>query len=206
MLDVVYEGARSIGPVPHEGAARGRLGIDPDAFHIDPVAAQAIEIDPPEVIVPHATDDGGRLAELRGLVDEDRRRAGRKGANQADRFAKSVALVGRHDLDEDLADREDRFHRSAHPVAAVDIVGLRHDVVGVFACEECREAANLVGARHASERHRRADDALLLARLQVLVLGEHRVDVIPVLVVDDARRDAVHVDAVLDEIQARALR
>ena len=61
VLDVVHEGARSIGPVPHEGAARGHLGVDPDAFHVDPVTAQAIEIDPPEVIVPHATDDGGRL-------------------------------------------------------------------------------------------------------------------------------------------------
>ena len=55
MLDVVHESARSIGPVSHEGAARGRFGVNPDAFHIDPVTAQAIEIDPPKVIVSHAS-------------------------------------------------------------------------------------------------------------------------------------------------------
>ena len=93
VLDVVYEGAGSIRPVSHEGAARGRLGIDPDAFHIDPVTTQAIEIDPPEFVVPHATDDGGWLTKLRGLIDEDRRRAGRERANQLDRLEESVALA-----------------------------------------------------------------------------------------------------------------
>src|ERR1700722_14339104 len=115
MLDVVHEGARSIGPIAHEGAARSRYGIDPHAFHIDPVTAQAIEIDLPKVIVPHASDDGGWLTELRCMIDEDCWRARREGANQLDRLQESVALVGRHDLDEDFADGEDRFTRSAHP-------------------------------------------------------------------------------------------
>src|SRR5258708_14140765 len=99
MLDVVQEGGRSIGPITHEGATRGRFGVNPDAFYIDPVTAQAIEIDPPKVIVPHASDDGGRLTELRCLIDEDCWRARREGANQLDRLQESVALVGRHDLD-----------------------------------------------------------------------------------------------------------
>ena len=86
MLDVVYEGARSIGPIAHEGAAGGGLGVDPNAFHVDPVTTQAIEIDPAKVIVPHAANDGGRLTELRCLIDEDRRRAGREGANQINRL------------------------------------------------------------------------------------------------------------------------
>src|ERR1700722_7055333 len=124
MLDVVHEGARSIGPIAYEGAARGRFGINPDAFDIDPVTAQAIEIAPPKVIVPHASDDGGRLTKLRCLIDENRRGARREGANQLDWLQESVALVGRHDLDENFADGEDRFNRSAHPVAAIDIVGL----------------------------------------------------------------------------------
>src|SRR5277367_5520365 len=107
MLDVVHEGPRSIGPVTDEGAARGRFGVSPDASHIDPVAAKAIEVDPPKVVVPHASNDGGRLTKLSGLIDENRRGAGREGANQLDRLEESVALVGRHDLDEDFADGED---------------------------------------------------------------------------------------------------
>src|SRR5882762_6378011 len=106
MLDVVHEGARSIGPITHERASRGRFGVNPNAFHIDPVTAQAIEIDPSKVIVPHASNDGGRLTKLSGLIDENRRGARREGANELDRLQESVALVGRHDLDEDFADGE----------------------------------------------------------------------------------------------------
>src|ERR1700722_16403191 len=100
MLDVVHESARSIEPIAHEGAARGRFRINPDAFHIDPVTAQAIEIEPPEVIVSHASNDGGRLTKLGGLIDENRWGARREWANQLDRLQESVALVGRHDLNE----------------------------------------------------------------------------------------------------------
>src|ERR1700727_782185 len=116
MLDVVDEGPGSIGSVPHERAPRGRFGVNPDSFHMDAVAAQTIEIDPPKVIFPHASNDGGRLTKLSGLIDENRRGAGREGANQLDRLQESVALVGRHDLDEDLADGEDRFHRSGRAI------------------------------------------------------------------------------------------
>src|ERR1700722_20283590 len=90
VLDVIDEGPGSIGSVPHERAARGRLGIDAYAFHIDPVTPQAIEIDPSEVIVPHATDNGSWLTKLRCLIDEDCWRAGRKRANQVDRFKESI--------------------------------------------------------------------------------------------------------------------
>src|ERR1700739_3902001 len=124
MLDVVDEGPGSIGSVPHERAARGRLGIDPYGFHIDPLTPEASALDPPKVMVPYASNDGGRWTELSGLIDENRRGARREGANQLNRLQESIALLGRHDLDEDLTDREDRFHRSAHPVAAVDIVSL----------------------------------------------------------------------------------
>ena len=49
--------------------------------------------------------------------------------------------------------------------------------------------------------HRLADQPLLLARLAVLVFGEQRIDVVPVLAVDHAGRDRVDVDAVLDEVE-----
>ena len=50
--------------------------------------------------------------------------------------------------------------------------------------------------RHAAEGHALADEALLLAERAVLVLGEERVDPVPVLAVDDAGRDGVDVDPV----------
>jgi hypothetical protein len=183
--------AGSVLPVPHKGATGGRIPVDTNAAHVDSVAATAVEIDPSEIIVADATDDRGRLAEARRLIDEDRRRAGGKGTKQRDRLQEAVAPLGRHDLDENLADGEDRVHRSAHPVAAVDIVGLRNDVVSVFAGEERCQSANLIGTRHAAIGHCGANDPLLLARLQLLLLGEHRVYKFPVLVVDDAARGAV---------------
>src|SRR5580658_7326479 len=110
VLDVENEGAGAVRPVAHEGATRRRLPVDTNAAHVDSVAAKAVEIDPSEVIVADATDDRGRLTEARGLIDEDRRRAGGKGTKQRDRLEEAVASLGRHDLDEDLTDGEDRFH------------------------------------------------------------------------------------------------
>jgi hypothetical protein len=81
---------------------RYHFPIDTNAAHIDSVAAKAaVEIDPSQIIVAGATDDRGRLAQARRLIDEDRRRARGKGTRQRDRLHEAVAPLGRHDLDED---------------------------------------------------------------------------------------------------------
>lgn len=112
---------------------RYHFPIDTNAAHIDSVAAKAaVEIDPSQIIVAGATDDRGRLAQARRLIDEDRRRARGKGPGSVIGSMKpsprSVAMISTR-----IADGEDRLYRSAHPVAAVDIVGLRNDVVSAFA-------------------------------------------------------------------------
>src|SRR5208282_2308965 len=113
LLDIEDKGAGPVGPVAHEGAACRRLWIDSNAAHVDPITAQSVEIDAPEVVVADAADDGGRLAEARGLVDEDGRRARRKGTDELDRLEEAVAPLGRHDLDKDLANGDNRLHRLA---------------------------------------------------------------------------------------------
>src|ERR1700694_4833388 len=51
----------------------------------------------------------------------------------------------------------------AHPVAAVDIEGLRHNVVALGRCEKHRSAGVVFGKSHPAVRHGFADQALLLA-------------------------------------------
>jgi hypothetical protein len=58
---------------------------------------------------------------------------------------------------------------------------------------------------HAAIGHRLADQFLLLALRPVFIFGEQRIDVIPVLAVDDARGNRVDVDAVLDQVEPRRL-
>jgi hypothetical protein len=76
MLDT--KAREPIGPIAHEGATRRRVRVDPDAFDIDAIAAKPLDIDAPEIVVPYAPNDGGRLSKLRSPIDEDRRRAGRE--------------------------------------------------------------------------------------------------------------------------------
>src|SRR5262245_42092644 len=89
--------------------------------------------------------------------------------------------------------------RSTHPVAAVDVEGLGDNVVAFGRGEEDRGADMVLRLAHAAERHRFTDQPLLLADPAPFVLGEQGVDLVPHRRVDHARRDAVDVDAVLDE-------
>src|SRR3546814_6229063 len=57
-----------------------------------------------------------------------------------------------------------------------------------------RHAGQVRGSGHAPDRHRRADDALLLAERTVFELCEMRVHAVPMLAVDNARRDGVDID------------
>src|SRR3546814_8348684 len=75
------------------------------------------------------------------------------------------------------------------PIAAVDAVGLGHDIIRLGGGEEDRHAGQVRGSGHAPDRHRRADDALLLAERTVFELCEMRVHAVPMLAVDTARRD-----------------
>ena len=71
--------------------------------------------------------------------------------------------------------------------------------------EEDGGAAKVVRRSHPSQGHGDADLALLLAERQALVFGEQRVDVIPHRGVDNAGRDPVDVDAVLDQVEPGGL-
>jgi hypothetical protein len=90
---------------------------------------------------------------------------------------------------------------SAHPGAAIDIVCLGDDVFGLLGGEEDGHARQIGGDAHAAIGDRFSNQFLLLARLAALVFGEQRVDMVPVLAVDDAGRDAVDVDAMPDQAQ-----
>ena len=79
VADVEDEVAGPVGAVTDEGAAGRQLGMDGDGGGVDAVAGQPVEVDAAEVVGADAADHPARLAELRDLVDEDRRRAGRKG-------------------------------------------------------------------------------------------------------------------------------
>src|SRR3546814_13726587 len=86
-------------------------------------------------------------------------------------------------------------------MAAGDAVGLGHDIIRLGGGEEVRHAGQVRGSGHAPDRHRRADDALLLAERTVFELCEMRVHAVPMLAVDNARRDGVDLDAIAAEVQ-----
>src|SRR5262245_8212431 len=75
---------------------------------------------------------------------------------------------------------------SAHPIAAVDVEGLGDHVVALGRGEEDRRADMILRPAHAAERHRLADQPLLLAGLSFLVSGKQRVDLVPHRRVDHA--------------------
>ena len=83
---------------------------------------------------------------------------------------------------------------------------LRDDIVRVGGRQEHRGAGVVLRHPHPAEGDGLADEALLLAERAVLVPGEQRVDLVPHRRVDDARRDAVDVDAVLDQVEPGRLR
>ena len=76
VADVEDEVARAILAVADEGAARRILGRDRDRRDIHSVGAQAVDVEPAEIVVADAGDDAGAVAEPCHLVDEDGGRAG----------------------------------------------------------------------------------------------------------------------------------
>ena len=86
-------------------------------------------------------------------------------------------------------------------MAAIDIVGLGDDVFGIVAGQEHGHAGQVLRLAHAAIRYALTDQPLLLALRPVLVFGEQRIDMVPMLAVDDARGDGVDVDAVLDQVE-----
>src|SRR5438552_1679156 len=94
---------------------------------------------------------------------------------------------------------------SAHPVAAIDIIGVRQDVVAVGRGKEHGEPGDVLRRGETADRHRLRHLRLLLCRLQALPSGEMGIDVVPMLAVDDAKGNGVYFDAVLDERQSRRL-
>ena len=69
--------------------------------------------------------------------------------------------------------------------------------------EKYRAAHMIFGLSHAAEGNSLADQALLLAKRPMLVLGEEGVDFIPHRCVDDTRGDAVDIDPVSNEVEPR---
>src|SRR3954451_440754 len=94
---------------------------------------------------------------------------------------------------------------SAHPVTAIDIERLGHDVVAVRAGQEHRRRTVTLRSAHPSERDRFPDLALFLADRQTLVFSEQRIDLVPHGGIDHAGCDGVDEDAVLDQVEAERL-
>src|SRR6185312_1447971 len=95
---------------------------------------------------------------------------------------------------------------SAHPVAAVDVQRLRHDIVAVGARQKHGRAGNVFRHAHPAEWNGFADQALFLANRTMLIFREQGVDLVPHRSVDDPRSDCVDIDAVLDQFEGEALR
>ena len=91
VLDVEDEVAPAVGTIAHEGAAGDELRVDADRRNVDAVGAQPVEIDLAEIVPPDAADHAAGLPDLAALIDEDRRRAGRKRADQRRRREEAVA-------------------------------------------------------------------------------------------------------------------
>src|SRR5690606_27462339 len=92
-----------------------------------------------------------------------------------------------------------RERSSAHPLAAIDIIGLGDDVFGFVAGEENRHSGEILGPAHPPVGYALAHQPLLLAERPMLVFGEERIDMVPMLAIHHAWRDGVDVDAMLDE-------
>src|SRR5579871_2425531 len=91
---------------------------------------------------------------------------------------------------------------SAHPIAAVDVQSLGHDIVGFRRSEKDRSPRDIVRPAHAAEWHGGAYLALLLANWQVFVARKQGVDAVPHRRIDDTWCDPIDVDSVLDQRQA----
>ena len=90
---------------------------------------------------------------------------------------------------------------STHPLPAIHIVGLCHHIVGIVTGQKHGHAGKIFRLSHPAKRHIGANLALLLSRRLVLISGEECVDPVPVLAVDNARGNGVHIYSVSDQIQ-----
>ena len=81
----------------------------------------------------------------------------------------------------------------AHPIAAIDVVGLGDDIVGTFLAKRRPSLSNLVGP--SGHRGRLHQLPLFLAFWFVFIFCEECVD-IPVVAINHARGDGIHVDLV----------
>src|SRR5690606_11909254 len=105
VTDIEDEIAVARFPVADESAAGDGILVDTDGRDVDAVFAQTLDIEPAEIVVAHARHHGAGMSLAGQLVDEDRRSAGGKRADQLDRLAKAVAGMHGHDVHYDLADR-----------------------------------------------------------------------------------------------------
>ena len=112
--DVVDEVAAAVGAVGDEGAAGGRAGHTPDRADVDAAAASRSRLSVPKSSGPTQPIMAVAGADAGGLIGEDGRRAAWVRAGEQARLQEGLADLGRHDLDQDLADRHHLCHRFSH--------------------------------------------------------------------------------------------
>ena len=91
-------------------------------------------------------------------------------------------------------------------MSAINIIGLRHNVISLVACQKNCHASQILWAAHPAKRHIGADFPLFLAWLLVLIFCEKRVDTIPMFTIDDTGGDCIYIDAMFDQIEPGRLR
>jgi hypothetical protein len=94
-------------------AAGDRVGEQGYGTRIDTVAAQAVDVQPAEIVVAYAADDPGGTSEAAHLVDEDGGSAARERPHQGAGRTEALASLSRHDLYQDLPDGHDPGHSTA---------------------------------------------------------------------------------------------
>lgn len=76
----------------------------------------------------------------------------------------------------------------AHPVAAIDVVGLGDDVVAFGRGQEYGHASEVFCGAHSPVRHILTDQTFLFPQRAFFVPGEEGVDAAPVLTINDPGR------------------
>lgn len=94
----------------------------------------------------------------------------------------------------------------ARRVAVVDVERLRGHIDGVLRSQDHGGTFVVVGTTETAKRHGFLSLALGCANRTAVTLTELAIDLDPHVRVDDARRDAVDVDAMLGEFECRRLR
>jgi hypothetical protein len=110
VADVVDEITRSIGPVAHEGAAGGTFRVKSNGRDIHAVAAKAVDVDAPEVVLTDTADNPAALAQLCGLVDEDGGSTRWERTHQRNCLQETIACLRGYDLDKNFANCDHFLH------------------------------------------------------------------------------------------------